>query len=66
LLLDEPTHNLDAKAIDELADTFRDKISSLISQTILITHEEKLESAVNSEIYRLDRGDDKEEVTSVV
>ena len=66
MLMDEPTHNLDTKAISELATTLREKISGLIGQTILITHEETLESAVNGEIYRLDRGDKKEGVTRVV
>ena len=66
MLMDEPTHNLDTKGITELAVTLREKISGLIGQTILITHEEMLESAVNGEIYRLERGDKKEGVTQVV
>ena len=65
MLLDEPTHNLDVRAIEELASTLRDKVSNVIEQTFIITHEEKLEDAVTGRLYRLDRGETKEGITEV-
>jgi DNA repair exonuclease SbcCD ATPase subunit len=53
LILDEPTHNLDSRAIEDLADTIRNGVSGLLDQMFLITHEERLESAATGKIYRL-------------
>ncbi len=66
LLLDEPTHNLDARAVRELANIFRERVSGLIDQVFLITHDQALEDAVTGRLYRLERGETKEDFTSVV
>ncbi|MCK4808943.1 MAG: hypothetical protein KAS90_04945, partial [Candidatus Aenigmarchaeota archaeon] len=66
LLLDEPTHNLDRKAIEELAETLRNKVSGIVEQVFLITHDEAMEGAVTGKLYRLKRGSNKEDVTEVV
>ncbi|MFH1786158.1 MAG: SMC family ATPase [archaeon] len=58
LILDEPTHNLDKRGIEELAETLRERVAEYIDQVFLITHEEKLEEAVSGSLYRLER--DKE------
>ncbi len=55
LLLDEPTHNLDSNGIEELATALRERIPSIIDQTILITHEERLEKSVTGYCYRITR-----------
>ncbi len=55
LILDEPTHNLDTNATDELATALREKLPKLIKQIFLITHEERLESAVTTYLYKLER-----------
>ncbi len=55
LILDEPTHNLDAKAVEDLAETLRNKIGDYIQQIFIITHDKTLESAVTGELYRLNR-----------
>ena len=48
LILDEPTHNLDKNAIDKLTQVIEDRLSNLLNQTFIVTHEEKLaESASN-------------------
>ncbi|MFC1455070.1 AAA family ATPase [Candidatus Undinarchaeota archaeon] len=55
LILDEPTHNLDKRGIEELAETLRERAAEYIEQVFLITHEEKLEEAVSGNLYRLKR-----------
>jgi len=66
LILDEPTHNLDVNAIDELVKTLRDRLPEMIGQLFLITHEERLESAVSGNLYRLERNKELDEPTRVV
>jgi DNA repair exonuclease SbcCD ATPase subunit len=66
LVLDEPTHNLDNKAIEDLAETLRTRIGSFVDQVFLITHEEGLEKAVTGNLYRLEREKRKDEVTRIL
>lgn len=48
LILDEPTHNLDKNAIDTLTQIIEEKLSNLLNQVFIVTHEEKIaESAKN-------------------
>lgn len=65
LVLDEPTHNLDAKAVDLLANVLREKISTFVDQIFLITHDPSLETAVSGYLYRLDREKEKDGFTQV-
>jgi len=65
LVLDEPTHNLDSRAIEVLAETLRDRASNLVDQIFLITHDSALESAVSGYLYRLDREKEKDGYTKV-
>ncbi len=53
LILDEPTHNLDEVAIESFSFILREKLSSMVNQIFIITHEEKLENAVTGTFYRL-------------
>ncbi len=55
LLLDEPTHNLDSNAVNLLASVFRERVSAIAPQTILITHDESLEGAATGNCYRIAR-----------
>lgn len=55
LILDEPTHNLDIKAVEDLSETLRNKIGDYIQQIFIITHDKTLEGAVTGELYRLNR-----------
>jgi exonuclease SbcC len=66
LVLDEPTHNLDAKAVEDLATTLRERIGEFIDQVFLITHDEKLEEAVTGSLYRLEREKEKDGATKVI
>lgn len=66
LVLDEPTHNLDKRAVDELAETFRTKINDLVEQVFLITHDESLEAAVTGKLYKLEREENKKEATKII
>ena len=66
IILDEPTHNLDSRAVEELARTLREKINEFVDQVFLITHDEKLEYAVNGSLYKLEREKEKDGPTRVV
>jgi exonuclease SbcC len=66
LVLDEPTHNLDSRAVEDLAETLRERIGEFVDQVFLITHDEKLEDSVTGSLYRLEREKEKDGVTKVV
>jgi DNA repair exonuclease SbcCD ATPase subunit len=65
IVFDEPTHNLDAEGIQELAKILRDRLPNVVRQILLITHEERLESAVSGYLYRFSRDKDSDEPTKV-
>lgn len=65
LILDEPTANLDDKTIDTLAAVLRERISQLVEQCFLITHDEKLKEAVSGFCYSFDRDKSKDSITKV-
>jgi len=65
LVLDEPTHNLDAQAVEYLAEVLRTRVGEFVEQVFLITHDEKLEKAVTGYLYRLERKREKNEPTQV-
>ncbi len=65
LILDEPTHNLDATAIEDLADSLRTRVSDIVDQLFLITHEQRLETAATGELYRLSRKETGTGLTAV-
>ena len=66
LILDEPTANLDAKSIDVLAITLKERIHDFINQCFLITHTPELENAVNGIAYRLERDKSIDSPTKVI
>ncbi len=66
LVLDEPTHNLDSKAVEDLANTLRYGVSDVVEQVFLITHDEKLEDAITGTLYRLERDKANDGATRVV
>ena len=55
LILDEPTHNLDQKAVEELARVLRENVSEFMDQVFIITHDERLQEAVTGKAYKLER-----------
>ncbi|MFB6265976.1 MAG: hypothetical protein ABEI07_02720, partial [Candidatus Nanohaloarchaea archaeon] len=65
LILDEPTHNLDATAIEDLADTLRTRVSDIVDQMFLITREKRLEHAATGDLYELSRDEEGAGLTEV-
>jgi len=65
LILDEPTHNLDAKSIEDLSETLRNRIGDFVEQIFLITHEKNLENAATGELYRIHRDKDLDGVSKI-
>lgn len=65
LILDEPTHNLDRQAIEQLGETLRHTIDGFMDQVFLITHDEQLESAVTGDLYRLQNDESTNGITTV-
>jgi exonuclease SbcC len=45
LILDEPTHNLDDKAINTLVEVIQNRLSGFLDQLFIVTHDEKLAEA---------------------
>ncbi len=66
LVLDEPTHNLDQRAVEDLAGVLRDNIGEFVDQVFLITHDPALENAVSGYLYRFERDKEKDEPTRMV
>lgn len=65
LVLDEPTHNLDLNAIEDLTETLRSKVGNFAEQVFLITHEKRMENAVTGELYRLVRDKGMDDFTKI-
>ena len=53
LILDEPTHNLDAEAVSMLSETLQTRVPEVVKQIFVITHDEGLIGADFSTSYRL-------------
>ncbi len=69
LILDEPTHNLDASAISNFSYVLKDKISEFVKQVFLITHEDSIADFINDtngSIYRLERDKKSHGATQVL
>lgn len=58
LVLDEPTHNLDRRAVQALAEALENKVPELVEQAFVISHEESLMNSEFARSYRFTR--DKE------
>ena len=65
LILDEPTHNLDAEAVTLLAEAINRKIPSIVEQTFVITHDPALGESAEGSVFRLERDKSKGESTRV-
>ena len=65
LILDEPTHNLDAEAVTLLAEAINRKIPSIVEQTFVITHDPALGESAEGSVFRLERDKSKGEDTRV-
>ena len=65
LVLDEPTHNLDSRTVEDLAKVLRDNINEYVEQVFLITHDSALEDAVSGYLYKFDRKKEKDGITEI-
>lgn len=63
LILDEPTHNLDERAVSKLSEMMREHLSGLVDQVFLITHNKEMEKAANASLYLLERNKEEEGIT---
>ncbi len=66
MILDEPTHNLDANAIQHFGDILRDKLGYFAEQVFLITHEEKLSDSIGGSVYKMERDKENDGVTKIL
>ncbi|VVB70410.1 DNA double-strand break repair Rad50 ATPase [uncultured archaeon] len=57
LIFDEPTHNLDEKAIIHFSNSLKNNYSILIPQTIIITHDQNLREAGTGKTIMVSRFD---------
>ncbi|NIO44216.1 MAG: AAA family ATPase [Candidatus Aenigmarchaeota archaeon] len=63
LVLDEPTANLDVQAREILANVLRERITHLVEQCFLITHDDRLKEAVSGFCYEFKRDKSRDEAT---
>lgn len=60
LVFDEPTHNLDRRAVEELARSLRERLPELFEQVVIVTHDELMENAITGACYRVTRDKDED------
>jgi DNA repair exonuclease SbcCD ATPase subunit len=65
LILDEPTHNLDSRAVQSLGVALAERIPQIIPQVIVITHEQQLVESTPGRVIRFSRDKLKGEDTQV-
>ena len=66
IILDEPTHNLDADSVSVLSEVMRNNLPELIEQIFLITHDKEMENAASGKLYSLEREKEKEGATKIL
>ncbi len=65
IILDEPTHNLDEKTVQEFANFLNNYANQIFDQIFIITHDEKFEKLLNANIYRFYRDKENDLPTKV-
>ena len=66
LILDEPTHNIDAAGIESFIGMFGTELPKIVDQIFIVTHDEKLKEAGGSSVISLERDKAAGGSTSVV
>lgn len=66
LILDEPTHNLDIKAVSELSSLMKNHLPEFVDQIFVITHDKEMEKAASSAYYFLERDKNNNGITKPV
>ena len=65
LILDEPTHNLDAQGISKMIEVFSNSLPSIVEQIFVITHDDALKQVHNARIYEFSRDKSIDEPTKI-
>ncbi|MCL4379556.1 MAG: SMC family ATPase [Candidatus Marsarchaeota archaeon] len=55
LILDEPTHNIDASGISKLISVLGDTLPNVVEQVFIITHDDNLKQITSAKVYQLER-----------
>jgi exonuclease SbcC len=55
LILDEPTHNIDANGISKIIEIFGNTLPSIVEQIFIITHDENMKQINSAKVYQFDR-----------
>ncbi len=63
IILDEPTHNLDAQAVAVLSEMMRSHLPQLVEQIFVITHDKQMEKAASASLYLLERDKNNDGIT---
>lgn len=66
IVLDEPTHNLDARAVAVLGQMLSDHLPKIVPQAIVITHDAALVESTPGKVFRFERDKGKQEDTVVL
>jgi exonuclease SbcC len=65
IVLDEPTHNLDENGIEKLSSLIGERLPDLIEQFVIVTHDSRLMSSGNGNVFRFSREKSGNDPTSV-
>ncbi|MEM0154538.1 MAG: SMC family ATPase [Methanothrix sp.] len=65
LILDEPTHNLDAQGISKMIEVFSNSLPSIVEQIFVITHDDALKQVHGARIYEFSRDKSINEPTKI-
>ena len=66
VILDEPTHNLDGKAVSTLSGMMQHGLPTMVEQIFLITHDDQMKKAATASLYMLERDKDNDAATKPV
>lgn len=65
LILDEPTHNLDTKAVSLLLSVLEKDLPELVEQVFIVTHDQKLLETGNASKYVIERDKENDGVSEI-
>ncbi|MFH1199931.1 MAG: SMC family ATPase [Candidatus Micrarchaeota archaeon] len=65
IILDEPTHNLDSRAVQMLSSALHERLPSVVEQVFIVTHDEKLKEGASGKTFFFERDKDAGGRTSV-
>lgn len=66
LILDEPTHNLDSKTVQELSQLLKYQLPELVGQLFIVTHDPQLENAATGCLYEIQRDKNQDGVSQPI